>query len=252
MIIRSTLIRTFKECPAKAHLRYEMGLVRVGEPSVHLTVGKWMHEAIAKFHLEGFDQAAELLRSKPWASLTPHRNKNLQKALSLLYTYARVATWKMEEVERPFNYWLRGYEWRGRFDGLGWWNGDLWIIEHKTSSLPDFQTKPNDQLPLYLLAAHQEGLKVEGILLNLLDFTHLAVTPHPITFTQDELNEWQAEAILVADYYRTCAARGVWPRQTRFCGQCPYLPICSASPEVRGRIIEGFYEVDEEALNKDW
>lgn len=253
MLIRSSVVKVMRECPAKAYFAYELGLVRRGEPSIHLSVGRWVHEAIALFHKEGMDAARQYLKEREWNF--HHKTKNLQNALSILDAYARTVTYRMEAVERPFEYWHRGYCWRGRVDGLATFNGDLWVVEHKTASEPGFRTKPNPQLPLYMLAMHQEGVVVEGILLNVLDMHNLDVTTQPVLFTQEELIEWENELVITADMYRMCKERDVWPRHGVGCGKwesCPYYVLCTASPSIRQTLVERMFEVSQEALEKSW
>ncbi len=258
MIFRSSMISTFKACPAKACYKYELGLVPYGvkRKKNDLEFGSLVHDSIERYHLAGDDLKAALdFLNKQEIQET--RRKNKTTAAALVKDYAAKNQIKMIEVEKLFTYDLGGgHTWMGRFDGIGEWNGDLWVIEHKTTNPEYLMNKPNDQFIAYYIGANILYGDVKGVYLNNLNCDKLEVKSWQITFNQDETEEWKDEMAATAEAYATYKRLGIFPRNQGACrmynSRCCYMPLCTEPEGTRALVQERCYVVNEEARKLQW
>lgn len=258
MIFRSSMLSTFKACPAKACYKYELGLVPYGvkRKKNDLEFGSLVHDAIEKYHLAG-DDLGEALAFIEETDIQETKRKNKMTALALVKRYAQKCEIKMLAVEKLFDFPLaNGDTWMGRFDGIGEWHGDLWVIEHKTTN-PEYLTfKPNDQFLAYYIGACYLFGDIKGVYLNNLDCDKLDVRSTPITFNRDEVEEWKDEIAATAEAYATYKRLGIFPRNSGACkmynSKCCYYPLCSEPEGSRTVIQERCYVVNEEARKLQW
>lgn len=260
MIFRSSMLSTFKACPAKACYKYELGLVPYGKTSQKndLEFGSLVHNAIEHYHRTG-DDIAEAMRYMDGQEIKETKRKNKATAKALVKRYASRCQVKMLVVEKLFEYPLPGpgdHIWMGRFDGIGEYQGDLWVIEHKTTRPEYLSFKPNDQFIAYYIGANRIYGDVKGVLLNNLDCDKLDVKTTPITFTRDEVEEWKEEIAATAEVYSTYKRLGIFPRNSGACkmynSRCSYYPLCTEPEGSRGLIQERCYVVNEEAKKLQW
>lgn len=133
--------------------------------------------------------------------------------------------------------------WSGRMDAILTWDGQYWIMDHKTSSVGgdgffnDFIL--SQQTTGYTWAASRIiGAKVEGLLLNALICRKPTPTGKTIEFvrrryhyTEDHLAEWEEDIMALVSDFLTSLKRGYFPKQTTHCegkyGQCKYHSVCT-------------------------
>lgn len=258
MILRSSLVHDFKQCPAKVCYKYEMGLTPIrtgatGQTKNDLEFGRLIHEAIEKFHLTDLSTALDYINQN---SIVETKRKNLRTAKALIKAYATSTSLEMESLEKDFTFKVGSHTWKGRFDGTGFFQGKRWVAEHKTTNPFYLLTKPADQFIAYWIGALVHYQEVEGVLINSLDVDKLEVTQYPVTFTWEEKEEWREETKLLAETYKRYRTKGVFPRYPGAClsynSMCPYIPLCSEPEGNRQIIMDRCYEVNESMKNLEW
>lgn len=256
MILRSSMVKDIKNCPARAAYKYELGIVPIAKGKGKrndLDFGKLVHEMIETFHLESYDKALEKIDS---FDLSETKRKNKGVAKILLQKYVQKTTVEIIALEKSFNFKIGSHTWQGRFDGIGLFNGALWVIEHKTTNPFYLQFKPNDQFLAYWLGSRVYYPDVAGILINNLDCDKLEVNIIPVTFNDVERDEWIDEMKITAENYKRCKTKGIFPRNEQACfmfnSQCPYLPLCREPEGPREMIQSRCYEVNEKLKNLAW
>lgn len=260
MLIRSSFLSTFKACKAKAFYKYELGLkpLRTTHVKNDLDFGSLVHDTIEQYHLNG-DDAGKAMAFLESREIKETRRKNKATAKTLVQRYIAQCEVKMLRVEKLFSYVIPGpneHVWLGRFDGIGEWAGERWVIEHKTTKPEYLIHKPNDQFIAYYIGANRLYGGVKGVLLNNLNCDKLEVTTTPITFAQDEVDEWIDEINAVADVYEMYKKLGIFPRNSNACKMynslCSYFPLCTEPEGSRHLIQERCYTLDEQSKSLSW
>jgi len=258
MIFRSSMLSTFKSCPAKCCYKYELGLVPYGvkRKKNDLEFGSLVHNGIERYHLSGDDLGAalEFMENE---DIPETRRKNKTTAQALVKKYAATNEVKMIEVEKLFQYPIGDHTWMGQFDGIGEWNGELWVIEHKTTNPEYLQFKPNDQFIAYYIGANiLYGNEVKGVLIDNLNCDKLDVKRTPVTFNKDETEEWKDEMAATAEVYMTYKKLGIFPKNAGGCmaynSKCTFMPLCTEPEGSRGIIQERCYVVNENYKKLQW
>jgi len=254
VIVRSSFLAEMKLCFARAHYAYDLGLVlKGGGKNPDLLFGTAIHKAIEKFHKEGKEEALAFLQDMEFPQ---HGVKNRINAITLLNMYVASKPPKLLVAEKDFTFKIGRHEWRGRFDGIAKVNGELYVVEHKTTKPYYLQFKPNDQFISYWAGAKVYFSEVAGILINSLDPHRLEVNRYLITFTLDELKRWRQETKLLLSFYTLCTTKGVFPKSPFACKafgrDCPYTPLCKADPSQKQLIIDRCYNISREQKELDW
>lgn len=141
----------------------------------------------------------------------------------------------------------------GRLDRLVDYNGDLYVLDRKTSGSPINTTflrsfNPDNQMSTYTLASKVvfstpvKGVIIDGaqILVGSTAFGRGITTRSDAQLEEwlSDTHEWFARAV---DY----AERNVWPRLDKSCHKydgCPYRDFCSSDPMIRPSIMETQFE----------
>ena len=254
MIFRSSLVSTFKICPQRANYAYGMGLRPKGDmPNIDLYFGKVVHKAVEIVHKSSLDDAVAYLEA---AEFPPSRRKTKARAKSLVKIYAATNPVKITETERDFELKIGQHTWIGRLDAVGEFQGDLWVVEHKTTNPRYLTIKPNDQFMSYYGGASTYFHDVKGVFVNNFDVDKIEIYRYPTTFEHQEFDAWLDEIKLVLEYYSRCNTRGVFPRSTEGCfayyRECPYMTLCKADSSSLAYIMSKCYYVDENAKELSW
>jgi hypothetical protein len=145
---------------------------------------------------------------------------------------------------------LRPYLLCGHLDRVVSFNEELFVMDRKTTSMslgPYYfnQFEPNNQMTLYTLASKVVlDTPVRGVIIDAArvaqDYTEFG---RGFTFrTPDQLEEWLNGLhywLALAEQY---AIANYWPMNDTACdkfGGCRFREICSKSPSVRERFLEG-------------
>lgn len=141
----------------------------------------------------------------------------------------------------------------GHLDRVVNFNGELFVIDYKTVySFWGKRWEPDNQMTLYSLAAKVVlNAPIRGVIIDMAQVKeNETVFQREFTFrTQDQLEEWLTDLrywLTLAEQY---AIQGYWPMNDTACdkyGGCRFRDICSKSPSVRERFLEGnFVKLEE-------
>ena len=69
---------------------------------------------------------------------------------------------------------------------------------------------------------------------------------YPLSYTDEQINEWKREVVYYAGLLASYYATEYWPRNKTSCFKfnrmCSFAPVCEATPSDRQRIISIYYE----------
>jgi hypothetical protein len=164
------------------------------------------------------------------------------------------------QTETPFELPLpmpNGNTLMGRIDKIVEWDGSIWIMDHKTTSMlgPTYPKKadPNLQFDAYIWAARQMGYKACGVIVDALlvakglleSSSRGRLTPllRIDSYRSEERQQEFLEVIyqIQADIYQ-CETREQWCPNYANCvqfGECSYRRVCTEEASIRDRILKG-------------
>ena len=132
----------------------------------------------------------------------------------------------------------------GHLDRVVDYNGDLFVVDHKTttSSPGDYffdQFNPSNQMSLYAYAS-QVILEapIKGVIINAAQIlVNSSRFVRGFTFrTKDYLEEWLQDASMWFNLAEAYSKNSYWPHNDTACdkfGGCKFREVCSKSPSVR-------------------
>ena len=140
----------------------------------------------------------------------------------------------------------------GYLDRVVTFQGSAWITDWKTSkySLDEkyFQKySPDPQMSQYTLAGIMIlGTPISGIII---DAAQLGVTfsrfqRGQTTRTVPQLEEWLGDTMMAIKLNESYVQADYWPQNDTACdkyGGCIYRTVCSASPDLRPRLLTGLF-----------
>jgi len=262
-------LTNFQTCPAKYDLRIRQGITTRRRSSA-LAFGGGFHEGLATWYKTGDLAAALTAIATKWddtVSADDYRTK--EKAVQVMIDYVKhypAENFKVVGIEDgapmievPFVLDTgmvtddgEPIEYGGIFDGLVDFNGQLWVLEHKTTSqLGSYyfdQFKPNNQVTGYIWAAEQlSGRKVHGAIINAIGVYKTGTTKFERGMTArhpQDLVEWLENIRLVCNQIKRAEKEG-FSQSTNACtlyGKCEYHSIHVLShPSEREKRIESDY-----------
>lgn len=263
----SSTLRPAKECKRKYYYEVILGYKSTGE-NQNIIFGSHYAKALERFHglrsnhIE-YDQALhevvhELLQETfSWKSDHPAKNRdNLVRSVIWYLENFREDPCKtiiLEDgtaaVELRFRFQIEPDIWLcGHIDRLVEYAGNTYVQDQKTtgstvSSYYFNRYNPDNQMSLYTLAAQVSWkTPIAGVMIDAaqiaVGFTRFerGIT----TRTEDQLNEWLADAKYhIKETWR--AAEQGWPMNDSACqiyGGCPFLGICSKDSRVRDDFLK--------------
>lgn len=175
IISTHSMLKTFRRCPKQAEYKYVHRLKpkRLGSP---LKRGTWVHALLEAYH-KGEDWKAVHAAYSNQFSLLFDEEKDFygdmpteiyQVMLSYIWHYKN-DPWEWIDAEFQLEAELPdGSIYRGKVDGLIRNQFGLWLVDHKThKTLPKMNFRLLDaQSALYLWAARENGMKVNGFIWN--------------------------------------------------------------------------------------
>lgn len=271
----STSLGDLKTCPRKYFYTMIEGWVPKSD-NVHLRFGGEYHEAIQDYeyaktegskHEAAIEIAVQklLVRIKDWEVDTTTKAGNYKNPKTLLqlcidyfdhYVDDPATTYILENgkpaVELSFKFELpwgpvvgEPYIICGHLDRVVDFSGDLFVLDHKTSTTTpsDYFFKgfnPSNQMTLYTLAgkvvlnAPIKGVIVEAAQICLEQPSKFI--RRPTHRTQDQLDEWIENLQYWFATVQSYAQAGHFPMNDTACtmyGGCKFQDVCSKSPQVR-------------------
>ncbi len=265
MLVRSSLVSTFKRCCALAYYQYVLGLTPdVEGKSQDLAFGSLVHDASDMFNKTGDVKDSFSYIEGYELPFDKRKNKAVAKALIRSYAKQFAGTVFTESessmlLGQDLTFPIGRHFWRLRLDGVAIYQGKTWLTENKTTQNNYLLTRPNDQFLSYYIAAKRIDPSISGIMLTHFDVDTVRVTRSYITPTKDEIDEWLIETEFFIDYMEHCAWEGIFPTNPMACLQfgyrkpCYCLPLCQArSHEERHYLIHKYYKVNNEAIDLSW
>lgn len=266
MIVRSSMISTFKRCNALCYYQYGLGLITdADEGNIDLAFGTLVHDAVDMFHKTGdINDALTLIENVTLPS--NHKRKNSAIAKALLREYVkRYPDIKLHESEtqsiqgHDLNFNVGRHLWKLRMDSVITYQNRLWMGENKTTNRAYILIRPNDQFISYYIAAKKVNSDISGVMISVFDPEIVNVDAIFFTPSASECETWCKEMEFTIDSIEACAEKEIFPTNPYACLQfgfnrsCYCLPLCQArSVEERDRLIQKYYKVNEEAVNLSW
>jgi hypothetical protein len=144
-------------------------------------------------------------------------------------------------------YLLCGYLDRKATMGLGDWITDWKTSKYQLDQKYFEKYSPNNQVSQYSFAGTMMGAKpVEGVVIDAcqLGVTFSRFQRGNIPRTPPQLEEWLHDSIIHIRQNETYVEANYWPMNDTACDMysgCPYRQVCSKSPNIRQRVLEGLY-----------
>lgn len=148
---------------------------------------------------------------------------------------------------------LEAIEYGGIFDTLVDFQGQIYILEHKSTSMLGstypLQFKPNNQVTGYVWGASGlSGRPVSGTIVNAIGVYKSSATKFERFITsrnKTDIDEWLKDVRAVAEEIQHHRRTGYWPRRTAACtiyGTCEYHGVHSLTTEFeRQKRLESDY-----------
>jgi hypothetical protein len=205
---------------------------------------------------------------RPWTSDEPTKNRETL-VRSIVWYLAKYKEDPLETlvlangeaaVELPFRIYIdtdsgvtgEPYLLCGYLDRKAEFNGGGWIVDWKSSKYALDEKyfarySPDNQVSQYAFAGTMIGGEpIKGVVI---DAVQLGVTfsrhqRGQIGRTPAQLEEWLRDSIHFIRMNETYVQDNYWPQNDTSCekyGGCPYRSVCSASPEIRQRLLDGLF-----------
>lgn len=180
-------------------------------------------------------------------SIMPH---NGQRLVELPFA-TPIGAFAVEGHEHPIN-----VVWTGRIDLVIKEQESLFILDHKTSSMPPteyyFNQFANDQAQIgYCWAFQQEtGLAVSGFIINAIQTKRPTAKAGPtfdmyrqkFNISQSRIEEWKGNTLALIEELLYDYERGMFPMETKWCvgkyGKCEYFDVCCLDKEQRHVVLD--------------
>lgn len=263
-----TAISTFLSCRKEFYFFIVKGY-RPKHVSVHLRFGLAVHDALDTLYTKGLDEALKVFE-ETYVDEGDHSIKTMANGLELMRWYAEVYKHEPFKVigkpETGFVFPVGDIMWGGRMDLPVDWDGELWIMEHKTCSRLDSnyfkQFDLDMQVTSYILAAEEYlGKKCMGCIINALEPWKPLVRPRatskkpedhyaraPIHRTQRLKDIFKLNIQRHVRDIQWCADNDEWAEShkkdvcRRYNADCPYKKLCMYGEDPR--FIEQDYIIE--------
>jgi len=275
MIVDNYTLAAFKRCPRYYYFRHECNLV---PKAIALApqFGIAIHAALEAFYRgKGVTEAVKAFvaaYAPTWkdaggveadARRTPEVGAEIVVAYCERFANDPFRTYK-DCVEVGFALELsENVVYCGRIDRIATVPPKLYVVDWKTTSAPwMFVERPNAQFTGYVWACRELlGEDVRDAVVDLIKTTPASqkaqregvekwgVERKVVTFSPEEVEEWKCEARWWCGQIGGCARIGEWPKNTESCfmynKRCEYIELCNTHGEMRDRIVEEQFEVNE-------
>lgn len=262
-----TAIDTFQTCRRKFYWR----MVRHLEPkgiSSALVFGAAIHSALDTYYTDGLVKALSKF-SESFTEIEGEEARTKANGIKLLEWYAKVyANEPFKVIAKPevgFVIPLGEHLWGGRMDLPVEWDGQLWIMEHKTTTRMDAnyfkQFQLDKQITSYVVGAEEYlGRKCAGCLVNGLEVWKELKRPTPKSKTPEQhfVRDPIIRSDMLKERFKLNVARII--RDILWCeannefyeaekrdvcfsynSECPYATLCKYGEDER--IIANDYNV---------
>lgn len=236
----------------------------------HLTRGDNHRDAMKAALRHALNSTWDYELGRPWSSDLPHKTREtLIRSLIWYFTQFEEDTLTTDKladgsaaVEMNFRIHLDQYSdltgepylLCGYLDRKVEFNGGEWITDWKTTryALDEKyfnQYTPNNQVSQYSFAGAviSKDRPIKGVII---DAVQLGVTfsrfeRKQITRVQPQLDEWIRDMMFYIRQNEKFVEDNYWPQNDTSCdkyGGCPYRVVCSATPEIRQKLLDGLFQ----------
>ncbi len=269
-------LSSLQRCPRYFHYKEELGalgeLTLSRRPNYATTFGHAYHEAIAIYNhalAQHYSQSVALNRAiyyllSTYKYLTAEVTRDTSRTIE---TLVRSLVWydlffsgnpfelayinEQPALEFRFEVPISSKRLSGWCDALAYFNGQLYIIDRKTTTKEISETyissySPDNQVQGYVFALRAMGLPVAGIcievaivLVNSTRFRRLF-----FDYVEDDgrLDEWKSDALNSMDQADMYTRDQYWPMNRTACTMygrtCEYNYLCSQLPMVRPTLLK--------------
>lgn len=263
-----TAMSTFLTCRRKYDFRHNRGIVgKVAQTAPDF--GKAIHTALDTWYIDkDIEKTVQVFKAT--FQENPDDDKRTHKMgewiLRNYHEQYKDQQWELVKTEHTFDVPLpNGNRFTGRIDKIIKWNGCLWIVDHKTTSMLGASyfnaAEPNMQFTGYAYAAKQEGYEVRGVIVDAIlvakgllpgpskSRTLTPLARYDIYYKEEHFQEWEDMVLKVQGDIKACedAEGDLWYPNYTACidfGECPYRRICKEEKSIRERIIQADYQVE--------
>jgi len=248
-ILDNTMLTAFNTCPTKFYWRHVRHLVGQGENHAALDFGSAIHSALATLYNGGSKTECIDSFAKAMEGAATDDKRNLQNGLAILAGYFEKwlpEQFKIKQVEIALQWELSSdLIYCGKVDGLVEWMGDVYILEHKTSSsMSQFVAQPNHQISGYIYGSQVLGQSTVGAIVNLVAVLKTKQDYHRIlTYRAKwELDDWRLHVLHTKRRIDEAIETGFFDRHTHSCTYCPYKDLCTSPPDAVEAVITSKYK----------
>lgn len=154
----------------------------------------------------------------------------------------------------------RPYMLCGHLDKIVKFSGDLYVMDHKTTTSTPTSSyfagwDPHNQMSVYTIAS-QTIMKspIKGVIVDAVQVATTFTRPvRGITYRSSQrLDEWLNDLKLWLGHAESYAEAGYWPQNDTACtmyGGCRFREVCSKSPQVRDAYLKSKFTQDNERWN---
>jgi hypothetical protein len=152
----------------------------------------------------------------------------------------------------------RPYMLCGHLDRIVNFNGDLFVMDRKTTSSTISssyywdQFHQNNQMTLYTIAGQIiMRSPIKGVIIDAVQLTTSEGPKYNRGFTfrtQDRIDEWMDDLKIHLHNFADYADAGYWPQNDTACdkfGGCQYRDVCSKSPNVRHHFLSSDFTQED-------
>lgn len=258
MKIDNYALTMHQTCPAK----FELGMLQHWRPRMKaaaLGFGTSFHAGLAAWYKTGEVTKALLAIRESWDPESPMDDyRTLERCAATMLEYVKiypVENFRILEVEVPFLLPLglctddgEAIEYGGIFDMLVEFGGNVYVMEHKTTSqmgpLYFNQYKPNNQVTGYVWgAAALSGHRVAGAIINAICVTKTSAPRFQrqiTTRTPEEIARWRVDVQSECNNIKRHERDGHFPYRTTSCmqyGMCAYHSVHVLSNPAEQRVM---------------
>jgi CRISPR/Cas system-associated exonuclease Cas4 (RecB family) len=255
----------FRRCKLAWKWQYVDRLELIDKSNLASTVGIAVHEALAKYMTdklgapnddiytpEYFDALAEEMGKKYDSLLTMDKLIEAKTLITNYGMYRQDRRWVVRAVEKQLQAAIPKTRVRltGRIDGLVIYDGQWWIVDHKTvrSYATPFKLDTDDQVTAYVWLARQAKINVQGVIYNEIGKRKYPplVNVSYVTRTSRQL-EYFEECLIEEARDMTSKNTRVYPSFGEHCGWCQMrsLCLCRADKGNVDLLKEHYYQVKE-------
>jgi len=247
--------------------------------NIHLRYGGEYHKCLQDYEIlkaEGFDHRdclfdvirSLLYRIQDWDPDDSKKNRStlIRSVIWYLEKFKDdpAKTWIMPNgkpaVEIEFNFALdygptddQPYVLCGKLDRVVEFNGDLFVMDHKTTTLGlgEYYWKqftPNNQMTLYTLAGKIVfDAPIKGVIVNAAQILvgGTVFERNIIYRTQEQLDEWLDDLGFHLRRAEEYAREDYWPHNDTACDKyrgCEFREVCGKTPQVRHHFLNANFE----------